>query len=102
MKKLRSVNGDTITEVLIASLVVVFGVLLFATMVMSSFRVINSSEDKMQAFYKDESTINMVESGEPMTANLVCGDSFENFIKEDGKKYSVNYYGSGDVALYKK
>ena len=57
LKKLKSTAGETISEVLIASLVAVLGVLLFAMMVQSSFSIITSSEEKMQAFYEAESIV---------------------------------------------
>ena len=55
IQKLKSNAGETITEVLVASLVVVLGVLLYTMMVQSSFRIITKSEDKMQKIYAAES-----------------------------------------------
>ena len=104
MKKLRSQAGDTIAEVLIASLVVVLGVLLFATMVQSSFSVINNSEKKMQDFYGYESDINSLKDGNSKNASVSYeGSSIGSFIKDgDGNTYAVKVYESGDVALYRK
>ena len=55
MNKLKSTSGETIAEVLVASLVVVLGILLYATMVSSSFRIVTTAEDAMQKLYKTES-----------------------------------------------
>lgn len=54
-KILQNTRGETITEVLVASLVVVLGVLLFATMVSSSYTIITNSEKRMLDIYDAES-----------------------------------------------
>ena len=61
IRKLKSTSGETITEVLVAALVVVLGVLLYTMMVQSSFRIINGAEEAMTNMYKAESRI---EAGE--------------------------------------
>ena len=67
IKKLKSNSGETIAEVLVASLVVVLAVLLYTMMVQSSFRIITTSEKAMKEMYETESSI---EAGEvtPSTA----------------------------------
>ena len=57
VSKLRSNSGETIAEVLIASLVVLLGILLYMMMVTSSIRIIESAEALMKKVYAAESTI---------------------------------------------
>ena len=57
IRKLRNNKGETITEVLVASLVVVLGVLLYAMMVNSSFHIINTAEEGMKKLYENESSL---------------------------------------------
>ncbi len=45
MQKLKQTKGESISEVLIASLVLVFGFLLFVTMVQASMKMMKKSED---------------------------------------------------------
>lgn len=52
---LKDRSGETMAEVLVASLVVALGVLLFAMMVQSSFHIVSDSENKMKDIYAAES-----------------------------------------------
>ena len=54
IRKLKSQAGETMAEVLIASLIAVLGVTLFAMMVSASFHVIVSSDTKMADYYAVE------------------------------------------------
>lgn len=74
IKKLKSTSGETITEVLIASLVVVLGVLLYTMMVQASFRIITKSEETMHNLYAAESTIEYsISTGEANSTILISG-----------------------------
>lgn len=99
MNKLKSTAGETITEVLVASLVAVLGVLLFAMMVQSSYRIITGSENKMQEIYAAESAAEeqksdteLTDISEGATITYAAGTDFSKI--GDGKKdFGVNYYG---------
>ena len=64
-KIFRDRSGETITEVLVSSLVVCLGVLLFAMMVQSSFRIVTDSETRMKDIYSAESNAESFASGTP-------------------------------------
>lgn len=67
IRKLKSTSGETITEVLVAALVVVLGVLLYTMMVQASFRIINNSEGAMKKIYDAESKLAIGEGGDSKT-----------------------------------
>ena len=102
IRKLKSNAGETITEVLVASLVVVLGVLLYTMMVQSSFRIITKSEEKMKAVYAEESKIEQgISSSDPVgvafgTFSGIASDGDISVIKvnisdtEDIKAYTYN------------
>ena len=108
INKLKSTAGETISEVLIASLIAVLGVLLFAMMVSSSFSIINSSEKKMQELYEAESIAEQ-KTGTPVGTATVTASSLlptvNGFVS--GKSWtniSVTLYGLEgveDVQSYK-
>ena len=106
VKKLRSKSGETITEVLVASLVVVLGVLLYTMMVQASFRIIKTSEDAMKDLYDTESMIesgeaDIISSGIPFTISKRAGETIDIAYPEpDDKKPKVKIYGKDDVMAY--
>ena len=106
VRKLKSKSGETITEVLVAALVVVFGVLLYTMMVQSSFRIIKTSDDAMKDLYDTES---MIESGEadiryqsnPFVISKSTGGTIDIAYPEpEEKKPKVKIYGNDDVMAY--
>lgn len=102
--KLKSTAGETITEVLVASLVAVMGVLLYATMVMSSFNIINRAEERMKSFYEAESQL-AEQNGEKVLAKVsIEGGSFTG-ISEKDQVVDVDLYqveNGGDIKVYVK
>ena len=74
IRRLKSTSGETITEVLVAALVVVLGVLLYTMMVQASFRIINNSEGAMKKIYDAESKLAIGlaigEGDDPKTASM--------------------------------
>ena len=101
MKKLKSTSGETIAEVLVASLVVVLGILLYATMVSSSFRIITKAEKAMQELYSAESDVEAGVAGTPgigVTFSGISGISSAGDLT--GLKVTV--IGTDDIKAYKK
>lgn len=56
-RKLKSQNGESIGEVLVASLIVALGSVMFASMVSASERLITRSEKAYQEYLKDHNSI---------------------------------------------
>lgn len=56
-KKLKSNNGESIAETLIALLVAALGILLLATMIQTSSSLITSSNKKMREYVDNENNI---------------------------------------------
>ena len=107
MNKLRNKSGETIAEVLVASLVVVLGILLYATMVSSSFRIVTKAEKAMQELYAAESDVEAGIAGTPeiKKATFTCtGISGFNGISFTGDitDVSVSVVGTNDIKSYKK
>ena len=102
--KLKSRSGETITEVLVASLVVVLGVLLFAMMVQSSFRIVSSSEKKVLAIYQSESDAESGKGKVDTVSPELADYSGDGFLREDDFKNlgNVTIYGNEDVKSYKR
>lgn len=100
MRKLQSQSGETITEVLIASLIVVLGVLLFSTMVSSSFQIMTTAERKLQSVYEAESSAEQkTDSYAEGEFNVELGVSYDGFSETGDGSYSVNLYGSPDDGI---
>ncbi len=99
IKKLKSNSGETIAEVLVASLVVVLAVLLYTMMVQSSFRIITTSEKAMKEMYETESSI---EAGEVAPTSTSAPVSFEiTGVANPGISYPGDLNGVA-VSLYTK
>lgn len=58
--KLRSAHGETITEVLVASLVIAFGSILLASMVVASTRIIKRSMEAYHLYTERHNAIEML------------------------------------------
>ena len=110
MKKIQNRSGETIAEVLVASLVVVLGVLLFATMVSSSFNIIQKSEKKMKEIYAAESNAEIYqESVPPVSAGLTLASGDEGTGAYNGlisagdlTGMTVSICGDENIKSYKK
>ena len=106
MNKLRNKSGETIAEVLVASLVVVLGILLYATMVSASFRIVTNAEDAMQKLYKTESTFEQNASDEGLGITQTEGkgyiSSFNGIAKKDDGSLDVTITGTADIKTYKR
>ena len=100
INKLKSKSGETIAEVLVASLVVALAVVLFAMMVSASFRIINTSERAMKDFYTAESDFESSISqseGEPGT---FIGNNLA--YAGDLSSVPITIYSIEGISAYKK
>ena len=99
IQKLKNNAGETITEVLVASLVVVLGVLLYSMMVQSSFRIITKSEEKMKAVYAEESKIEQgIPSDDPVEVTFSAISGL--FSTGDISDITVSMSDTEDIKAY--
>lgn len=98
-KKLKSKKGETITETLVSVLIAAAAMILFASMITSSQRILKKSESIMDAYYTGISS---------MEKAMVDGASVKNgtaaFVSgATSQKYRIGYkHGidtSGDIAI---
>ena len=97
IKKLKSDSGETITEVLVAALVVVLGVLLYTMMVQSSFRIITKTENTMKKIYETESKIE-AEEGTGTPKGVIFGTDIASPGDKDDS--TVTVYGGTDDDIH--
>ena len=80
-KKLKSEKGETITETLVSVLIAAAAMILFASMITASQRILTKSEGIMEAYYDGNSAMEMaaarktgvdIKSG---TSTVICQDS---------------------------
>lgn len=98
-KKIASQRGESITEVLVAVLITSLAVLVFATMVSASTRIIRSSEIKMNKYYKDIS----VDSRNKSVASIAFSDGNSHgglSVNGDSEKNVTLYKNSEGTALF--
>lgn len=109
--KLKSQSGETITEVLVASLVVVLGSILLATMVSAAYRMIRNSEKAYDRYLaaqnaaasRGEITYTRTDS----SGNQITGDNTVATYPEADNTATVAFTGvvtgttsSGEITLY--
>lgn len=97
--KLHSSSGETLTEVLVASLVVVLGSILLATMVSASYRMIRNSEKSYDQYLAGQ---NMLAShgavqtartdSEGATEGVSYSETSNESVDVNGSSYSVDKY----------
>ena len=68
--KLNSRTGDSIAEVLVALLISALGLVILASMIISSTRMISSSRDKMERYYEANNILES-QSGESSASGAV-------------------------------
>ena len=106
MNRLKSTSGETIAEVLVASLVVVLGILLYATMVSSSFRIVTTAEEAMKKLYDTESVFEQNVDNEELGITQTEGkgeiSSFSGIAKQGDGSLEVTITGTTDIKTYKR
>ena len=101
ISKLKSTAGETIAEVLAASLIVMLGVLLYSMMVTASFRILTTAENRIMEYYRSD---NAAEMGTPVLHEdaPINIEGVDNLIKEgDTNDISVDICGNEDVMSYR-
>lgn len=97
--KLKSKKGETITETLVSVLIAAAAMILFASMVTSSQRILKKSERIMDAYYTGMSSMEeaMAEgrSGKNGTAAFVSSTTSQKY--RIGYKHGID--PSGDIAI---
>ncbi len=99
INKIKNVAGETITEVLVATLVVALGAVVYSMMVTSSFRIINQSEKKMQEYYAAQSELEK-HSGTVVDTSVSITADGTDCIGSSTETHDVELYVSDDVASY--
>ena len=105
VRKLKNTNGDTLAEVMIAFLIAMFAVLLFATAIGAAYKILDKADARMNYFYtagnkaesvseilKDHTEIQV--SHDSTVSGLISSDDLNNI--------TVNVYGTDDIMSYRK
>lgn len=103
-QKLKNKKGETITEVLIASLIGCFGALLFATMSSASTKIIQRGMDALAEFTDIEQVMEVQES-ELYTKDIYIVDPHGTTMRfthdsSDSNDGKVKVYGNEDKGIY--
>ena len=98
VEKLKSNSGESIAEVLVALLIASFGLLLLATMITASVRLIQNGDEYMNNYYEN---INRIEerSGDGKEGSAKLMSQSENLCNIT---YYVYSYNNKDIVSYKR
>lgn len=100
LRKLRSENGESIAEVLVATLVVALGTVLFAGMISASEKIVRNSDTAYDKYLSDRNAIeNYEHSSEDSESSSVSISSSEgdNSLEIDsGAKQKIKLYHDPD------
>jgi len=107
-KKLRQSRGESIAETLVALLIAAVALVMLASMITSSTRLIERSENDLNAYYTANNALS-AQSGTGTAGTVSITDSADNAVKlsdSDDGTVDVYYYindkvGSGDVVSYR-
>ena len=97
LKKIKSKQGETFIELLIAILIVAFGCFLIATMFNASMNLNITAQNKDKDFYQ---AITDMES-----ENNIKDKNYKMLITDESGKttdVTVNTYGDGKLSAYRK
>ncbi len=92
-KKIGSQAGDSIAEVLVALLISSLALVMLASMITSSSKIITASKTKMQDYYSESSGLISPPNnpGEIQISSVKLGIN-----SSEPQKYDVNYYVSAE------
>ena len=93
-RKLSSENGESITEVLVASLVIAFGSIILATMVMASTRIIKKSIDAYDKYISIHNAVEMLDQNGKIGYLSIGEDGMTITDASDTEKRPVGYIDS--------
>lgn len=93
-KKLHSEKGDSIAEVLVALLISALALVMLASMITSSARMITNSKTILNDYYSESAQMN---------SSTASDGTFDISVKIDSetKSYTVNYYKSKSTGFQK-
>ena len=108
--KNRSVAGESIGEVLVATLISSLGLLMLAMMISTASRMVTNSQSVMDNYIEDEMAIVIADSEKCRTENgtlKFTNSGIERTLVRSGEDLSVTYYqtrkvGGKAVTTYKK
>lgn len=105
-KRITSNRGETIAEVLVASLVIALGMILFVTMVNASFRLLKNEENSYKSFIETKNaferiaenaeghagkvTVSVLQPGGTSTS-LKCKDDIEIYSRVSSEMTFYRY-----------
>lgn len=105
IKKVSGTHGETIVETLVSILISSLALLMLATAIGSSVKIIMTSTHHMESFYNGQSTL-------VATANTATANGTKKTVildvplnKKDGNSISVNVYENEEdtsIVLYKR
>lgn len=88
--KLRSSNGESLTETLVALLIAAIALVMLASMISSTTRIVTQSKTKMTEYYEANKTV-AAQTGEGTDdASVTITDDASDTI--NGQQYSVTAY----------
>ena len=96
LMKLKSQKGETIAEVLVASVVIALGMILFVTMINASFRILNNEETAYKEFIDSRNAFERIAENNGSAAGKVT----IKILRESGEKYSL--VCNDDISIYSK
>lgn len=99
LRKLRSENGESIAEVLVATLVVALGSVLFAGMVSASEKIVRNSDTAYDKYLSDHNAIEDYEPSSKGSSSFVFISSpdGDNSLKiGSGAKQGIRLYHDPD------
>jgi len=81
IKKLKSNSGESLAEVLIAVLVLSFGVLMLATMIRTAWNIVNREETAFKAYISDKNKFEVVDdSVDSNERTAIISDEDNNIV----------------------
>lgn len=100
LRKLRSENGESIAEVLVATLVVALGSVLFVGMVSASEKIVRNSDTAYDKYLSDHNAIEDYEhspGGSESSSVSISSPDGDNSLKIDsGAKQGIRLYKDPD------
>ncbi len=91
MKRLRSQAGESIAEVLIATLIAALALMMLAVMISSTVKQVNTSKAAMEAYYAKNAALEQQTTGSSTVEITIKSTS------QTGSEITMNV---GDVKLY--
>ena len=101
--KLRSSNGESLTETLVALLIAAIALVMLASMISSTTRIVTQSKAKMTEYYKANKTV-AAQTGGGISGTVTIGDQQyqysvtaylnQSFISTPIASYRLNLTGT--------